>query len=430
MLAIAGFVLVLALIVALVKFKLMPITVFSTLPIITALIIGVSFPDTMRMVAYGMIDVLPTAALFVGSITYFGIMGDVGLFDPPVNWLTKRIKSSAVSVLIIAACIALISHLDGSGATTILITVPVMVPIARAMKMRMLPLSFIVTMMIGVMNFLPWGGPLGRAATVIGSDTVTLWYQILPVQIFGLVLVFASCFLIARIETKKGYFTASEVAVGGPQLSEADQELRRPKLFIVNLLLTITVLALLFLGVPAFIPFLIGIGIALPVNYWKGGERAQTARIKAHAKNVLPMIITIIGAGMLLGVLNDSGIIEAMADVIVRGLPPALGSVLHVIMGILSMPLTIVFDADTLNYGILPVVIEVGNNFGVTATQSALAMAVGHNMAVGLCMTSATVYFGLGMYGLEYGEAFKYSFLKVLAFGTLLILFGWAVGVL
>lgn len=431
MLAIAGFIMIGILIIALIKFKSLPITVFSTLPLITALMIGCSITDSMTMVAKGIIKVLPTAALFVGSITYFGIMSDVGLFDPPIAWLTKKIKPSVFSVLTITACVAMTAHLDGSGVATLLITVPALLPIVKGLKIRVMPFSFIVTLCIGVMNFLPWGGPIGRAATVIGSDAVSLWKQILPVQIFGIIMVFVTCFLISKQEVRKGYFVYStETRVNLRELSPEEADLRRPKLFWVNLAVTVFVFIMLFLGIPAFIPFLMGIGIVLPLNYGKGGEKAQTARIKAHAKNVLPMIITIIGAGMLLGVLTDSGMVDAMATTIVSVIPQSLGRFIHVIMGILAVPLSLVFDADTMNYGILPVISAMGEAYGISPMQSALAIAVGHNMGIGLCMTSASVYFGLGLFGLQYEEAFKYSFLKNFAFGAILILFGALIGVL
>lgn len=431
MLAAVGFVMILLLIIGLVKFKLLPITVFSTLPLLAALAVGADFPGAMKMVAMGMIDVLPTAALFVGSITYFGVMSDAGMFDRPVNWLTRRIRPSVFSVLVIACCVAMISHLDGSGATTILITVPAMLPVAKAMKVRVLPLSFVITMTIGVMNFLLWGGPLGRAATVVGSDTVTLWKQVLPIQLLGMALLFVTCWLLAKQEEKHGYGAVS--LAGGPAagaVTPEEEALKRPGLFWYNLGLTVLVIVLLFVGVPAFIPFLLGLAIALPLNYGKGGEAAQTTRIKAQAKNVLPMIITIIGAGMLLGVLNGSGMIDAMTGMIVSVIPASLGKFLHVIMDVLAIPLSLVFEADTMNFGILPVVTSMGQAYGVSPIKSALAIAVGHNMGIGMCMTSATVYFALGLFGIEYSEALKYGFWKTLAFGVVLVLFGAVVGVL
>lgn len=429
MTVLVGFLMVIILIVALVKFKVLPISVFATLPLIAAFILGFSVTEVFTMAAKGIISVLPTAALFVGSITYFGIMSDAGLFDRPVNWLVKKIKPSVFGVLAVAICVGMISHLDGSGTTTIMVTVPAMLPVAKKLKIRTLPLAFIVTMTIGVMNFLPWGGPLGRAATVVGSDTITLWKQILPVQIFGIVLLFVSAWLIAKQEEKLGY-AAQGVTEESSQIAQKGSDLLRPKMFWGNVILTVLVVVLLFLGCPAFLPFLIGIAIALPLNYGKDGDRAQEARIKAHAGNVVPMIITIIGAGIFLGVLQDGGIIEAMAAGIVSLIPAQLGQFLHVIMGILAIPMSLVFEADTMNYGILPVVAQIGSSYGISQTASTLAIAIGHNTGIGLCMTSASVYFALGLFELDYATALKYSFFKTLAFGALLVLFGTVVGVL
>lgn len=431
MAAFIGFLMIVALIVALVKFKVLPISVFATLPLAAAFALGFGPTEVFTMAAKGIIGVLPTAALFVGSITYFGVMNDVGLFDRPVNWLVKRIRPSVFSVLAAAICVAMISHLDGSGATTIMITVPAMLPIAQKLKVRTLPLAFVVTMTIGVMNFLPWGGPLGRASTVVGSDTITLWKQILPVQLFGIALLFAAAWLVAKQEERKG-FTAQRPDGGGQQAERGGQanELLRPRLYWWNVAVTVFVLALLFLGCPAFLPFLIGLAIVLPLNYGKQGDRAQEARIKAHAGQVVPMVLTIIGAGIFLGVLQDGGIIEQMAGLIVSLIPSQLGQFLHAIMGVLAIPMSLVFEADTMNYGILPVVAQIGTSYGVPQTASALAIAIGHNMGVGLCMTSATVYFALGLFGLEYGEALRYSFWKTIAFGAVLVVFGALIGVL
>lgn len=431
MTALIGFIMIILLIVLLVKYKALPISVFATLPLIAAFVLGFGVTEVFTMAASGIINVLPTAALFVGSITYFGIMSDAGLFDRPVNWLVKKIKPNTFGVLVMTVCIAMISHLDGSGATTMMITVPVIWPILKKVKMRILPAAFMVILTMSIMNFLPWGGPLGRAATVVGTDTVTLWKIILPVQIFGVILLFGVAWLLANQEEKKGFgaqtVTDKELVAG---VDEKQESLRRPQLFWANLILTIVVIALLFLGCPAFLPFLIGIGIALPLNYGKGGERAQTARIKAHAGNVVPMIITIIGAGIFLGVLQDGGIAEAMAEVIVSVIPASLGKYLHIVMAVLAVPMSMVFEADTMNYGILPVVAEIGASYGISQTTSALAIAIGHNMGVTMCMTSATVYFGLGLFELEYGEMVKYNFLKVLAIDVLLVIFAVIVGVL
>ena len=427
--ALVGIVMIAILIIALLKFKVLPITFFATVPFIAAAVLGFGITDIFYMTAKGVISVLPTAALFVFYITYFGIMSDAGMFDRPVNWLLSHIKPTVFGVLIATVAISMISHLDGSGTTTIMITVPAILPIIHKLKIRKLPPAFMMTMTISVMNLLPWGGPLGRAAVVVGEETSALWRQVLPVQIFGIVLLFGLAWLLARQEEKLGYSAVVPESLGNESV-ERESEFARPKLFWANVALTVIVIVLLFLGVPAFLPFMFGLAIALPMNYGKDGDRFMTKRITAHAGDVVPMVMTIMGAGIFLGVLQDAGIIDGIAAAIVSVIPSALGSVLHAIFGILAIPLSLVLDADSMNLGILPFVMQVGEQYGVAATKTALAIAIGHNTGIGFCMTSASVYFALGLLGIEYRDSLKYSFFKALIFGSCMVLFGVLVGVL
>ncbi len=427
--AIIGFVMIAVLIVSLLKFKLLPITFFATVPLIAAALLGFSITEIFKMTALGVIDVLPTAALFVFSITYFGVMSDAGMFDKPVNWMLKRLKPNVFSVLVATIVIAMTSHLDGSGVTTIMITVPAMLPVLEKLKVRKLPMAFMLMMTISVMNLLPWGGPLGRASVVVGVDTPALWRQVIPVQIFGFALLFVTAWIIAKQEERLGY-AAQSAAVEVETVSGKENEFARPKLFLANVALTVVVIALLFLGCPAFLPFMIGLAVALPMNYYNLGERGMTKRIAAHAGDVVPMVATIMGAGIFLGVLNDAGIITGMAGAIIKVVPDVLGPVLHVVFAILAIPMSLVLDADSMNLGILPFISQVSLQYNIPEVKTALAIAIGHNTGIGFCMTSASVYFGLGLIGLEYGETLKYSFFKALAFGSCLILFGVLTGVL
>ncbi|MBO4887306.1 MAG: citrate transporter [Firmicutes bacterium] len=425
--ALVGFIMIAIIIVALIKFKMLPITVFATLPFIAAAVLGFGVVDIFTMTAKGVISVLPTATLFVFSITYFGIMTDVGLFDRPIAWLTKHMKTSVFGIMVATILISIVGHLDGSGTTTLMIAVPAIFPIVEKLKIRKLPVAFMLTMTIAVMNLLPWGGPMGRAAVVLSMDVTDLWKQILPVQIFGIVVLFVFAWFLAKSEEKRGF--AAQPYDGDISGTEAkERELARPKLFWFNLILTVIVIALLFFGCPAFLPFMIGVAIALPVNYGKNGDTAMTARIKAHAGNVVPMILTIMGAGIFLGVLNNAGIISAMASTIVSVFPKALGRFADVIFGIFSYPLAIIFDADSMVLGLVPFIAEVGEAYGVPQINTVLAMTVGYDMGVGLCVTGAAVYFGCGLMGIEYRDSLKYSFFKAMIFSVALVVFGVIIG--
>src|SRR5699024_4479474 len=81
------------------------------------------------------------------------------------------------------------SQLDGSGASTFLITIPALLPIYRQMKMSPYLLLLLIAGSASIMNMVPWAGPVGRAASVLGMDPTDLWRSMIPVQIIVIVLM-------------------------------------------------------------------------------------------------------------------------------------------------------------------------------------------------------------------------------------------------
>lgn len=420
MLVAVGFLMLLVLAVLVVKGKFLPGMVLGILPIITALAIGTGLSNTMRFVAIGMMDVLPVVALFLFSITYFGIMMDVGLFDRIVKALVGKVGNSIFSVLCITALIAIVSHLDGSGVSTLLITVPAMLPVFSAMNIRRVLLLLSLALPISVMNLLPWAGPVGRVASVLGVDPGTIWQSVIPVQIIGLVMIFVVLYFAAKIETKRGELT-SHADLQSQAWSMTDEEvaLKRPKMWWVNLILTLILLATLVAGIPSFIVFMVGCILALGINFKTMKE--QHDRLRAHAKNVIPIAFTIVCAGAFLGVLNETGMVGAMANALLNIFPAALGQTMHVIAAIIIQPLAFVLDADPIIFGVFPVLLSAAGQYGITAISMASVFLVSYVIATTLCMTSPTVYFALGMVGIEYKDAFKYLYRYILVFGTLMI---------
>ncbi|MBR5981032.1 MAG: citrate transporter, partial [Firmicutes bacterium] len=258
----------LALIFFIVRGKLLPGTVLAILPIIAALVIGTGFTETLTMAHEGMLGTATVVCVYIFAAIYFSIMSDAGLFDPIIKLLlkSKRFGKTIFSVVCAGAVIAMLSHMDGSGVTTLMITVPPMLIVFDKLKIRRTTLGAIFVLVTGTMNLLPWGGPVTRAATVINMDLMELYWKIFPVQILGLVISFIFLYLISRKEEKEGVFEPGTVDVS-MEISEAEQALRRPKLFWFNLGLTVLILITLFVGLPPHLAFLIGNAIALPVNY-------------------------------------------------------------------------------------------------------------------------------------------------------------------
>ncbi len=90
-----------------------------------------TWEDIASLIKSGFSSTGPTAALFVFSVLYFGIMTDAGMFDVIIGKLMLLVKDSVVGVCIMTCIIALIGHLDGGGASTFCIVVPAMLPVYK-----------------------------------------------------------------------------------------------------------------------------------------------------------------------------------------------------------------------------------------------------------------------------------------------------------
>ncbi|MDR1901818.1 MAG: hypothetical protein LBQ88_05985 [Treponema sp.] len=286
---VAATVLLLAIIlILLLKSNFLPGNIMALAPLIVALVIGTGFENTMEFMHAGISDVLVIAALFIFASIYFGIMSDAGLFEPIINALMKSriIGKSVFSVVAITAVIGMITHLDGQGLTTLMVTVPPMLIVFDKLKISRTMMPLIFNTVVAVMNLLPWAGPIPRAAVVLNMDVMDIYGKILPIHIIAVLLSFAILYLASKAEQKRGEFIpASDAGFGQIKISDAERALRRPKLFWVNMVITLVLLASLFIGLPSYIVFLVACAIVLPLNYRTTKE--QNARIKAVAGNTL-----------------------------------------------------------------------------------------------------------------------------------------------
>lgn len=90
MLALIGFLLMAVLMVVLIKSWVSPPVAFIVLPLVAAIVAGFSLEEIGGFIGTGMESMLGTAVLFVFSISYFTLMNEIGLFDPIINFLTKK----------------------------------------------------------------------------------------------------------------------------------------------------------------------------------------------------------------------------------------------------------------------------------------------------------------------------------------------------
>ena len=299
---------------------------------------------------------------------------------------------------------------------------------------------------MGVLNLMPWAGPTMRAASVLGIEAGSLWGTLIPVQIFGIVLCLAHAVLAGFQEKARGAGLTGklakeegEVVVDAAAEDAAKNELARPKLFWFNLILTIAVIALLIKDIfPSYVPFMFGVAIAILVNY--PGAKMQKKVINLHAGPALMMCSTLMGAAVLMGILvktvegadgtEIASVVTNMSSLITMILPAALGRHLPIVIGILSVPLALAFDTDSYFYGMLPVMIGIGAEFGVQALPIAVAMVVCRNCATFISPMVPATLLGIGLADVDIKDHIKASFLYVWAFSIICMLFAIILGIM
>ena len=409
MVAFIGFVMIVAIVVLLLKGKMSPIVVLTLVPGVAALLLGYNPIEIADFIKDGVKTTTTNGILFIFSVIYFGVMSDTGMFDVIVKKLVKLAGDNVIAVTVATAIIATIAHLDGTTATTVLITIPALYPVYKKMNIDPKILLCLTGACMGVMNLLPWGGPVARAATVISMDANDLWHILIPVQILGLVANIVVGVLLGMYAKKHGAGRdKGEIIEADEKTQQEEEALRRPKLLIINLLLTIGLLAVLSAGVvTSYVAFMVALALALAINY--PDLKLQDKLIKKHAPAALIISATLFAAGAMVGIFDGTNMLTDMANVIIGIVPDFMGKYLHIIFGVLALPLGLCIGTDAYFYGIMPLVIEVGATYGIAPLSTAVTMIIGKNLALMVSPLVPATYLAIGLTNTELKDHMKFS---------------------
>ncbi|MED4017871.1 CitMHS family transporter [Sutcliffiella cohnii] len=440
MLSIIGFATILTIVILLLKGRISPIIGLVLVPIIGALIAGFGIAEIGGFFSEGIDKVINVVIMFIFAILFFGIMQDAGLFDPIINKMIAITRGNVVAVAVGTVFIAAIAHLDGSGASTFLITIPALLPLYKRLKMSPYLLLLLVGTSASILNMLPWAGPLGRTAAVLGLDPTELWRPLIPLQIIGLFLLTCMALilgirekrriaLLRETESSQDEVAAAQEYAESSYQKEKDISLARPKLLWVNLLLTLGMIGMLVWGIiPAGFIFMIFLSIALLLNYPKVDD--QMARIKAHAPNALLMASIILAAGSFLGILGGTGMLNSIAVDMVKILPAFIVPYLHLIIGAFGVPFELILNTDAYYFALLPVVEQIVVTYGVESVTAAYSMIIGNIIGTFVSPFSPALWLALGLAGCEMGKHIRYSIFWVWGFSLVLMVVAIVLGII
>lgn len=404
-LAIIGFILIIILMYVLIGEKMSPPMAFIILPLIAAVVSGASIADISLYVNDGLASILNTAVLFLFSISFFTLMSEQGLFDPLVDFVISKVGNKITAIFIAVLLVATVAHLDGSGASTYLIAIPAFKPIMD--KLGVKPVVFLGTVigLMAAMNIIPWGGPTIRAASVAGVEVSDLYSFILP----AVVVMFLLAIINAVINSRRKREGSVDGNVNIVDLAgDVTSEPKTSKgLYIYNLVVTLIMLALLFIdtGLPMHFIFMVAYAFAILGNFRSVKEQGK--KIQEYGNNAIVMTMTLFAVGIFIGVIEGSGMVEAMATTIINALPEFIAPHTHWFLALFSVPLMMVLGTDAFYFALLPIVIGIVEPFGISASTVAATFLITGTYGTYISPTVAANYVGVSLAGTTIGEHIK-----------------------
>ncbi len=210
MLVLLGFAMIAVFMVLIMTKKLTPVLALIIVPTVFGLFAGAGL-GIGDMVMDSMKSMTSTAALLMFAIIYFGLMIDVGLFDPLVRFILRKLGNDPAKVVLGTALLAAAVSLDGDGSTTFILTTAAMLPIYLRLKMSPVVLTCVAGLANGTMNIVPWGGPTARAASALKIDVNDVFVPMIPSLIAGLAVVLVFAWVLGLQERNRLRATAPEI---------------------------------------------------------------------------------------------------------------------------------------------------------------------------------------------------------------------------
>lgn len=405
MLALLGFGMIVVFMTLIMTRRMSAIAALILVPIMFGLLAGHG-TDMTGMALSGITALAPTAAALVFAVLYFSIMTDAGLFDPLVKGAVRFAKGDPLRVALATFVVAALVSLDGDGATTAIVTIGAFLPIYRRLGMNPLILAVLLGSANSVINMTPWGGPAARVASALQVNVMDVFVPLIPTMIIGLVATFVIAWILGLMERKRLGVAPAESTVANVAF-EREPGVERPKLIWINLLLTLALLGCVIGQVlPLPIAFMIGLTLALLINYPK--VDSQRERLSAHANNVLAIVLLIFSAGVFTGILDGTGMVQAMGESLLAVIPPEAGPYFGPMIALASAPFTFVMSNDAYYFGIVPILAETAGHFGVEPVEVARASLLGVNIH-SLSPLVAPIYLVSSLLKVEVGDLQRFG---------------------
>jgi len=393
-------------------------------PILFAAIAGFG-PEIPDLVMDGLRKIAPTAVLLLFAILYFGLMIDVGLFDPLVRFVVRKCHGDPLRVIVGTCALSMCISLDGDGSTTYLLVVTAMMPLHLRLGINPLILPAVTVMPNAIINVAPWGGPTARVMSALHVDVGQVFVPMIPAILLACAGSLAIAAYFGVQERRRlgtiNFDTVSEADLDA-QINEATRAVvpRPGWLRGFNAALTTAMMGLLVADlVPLALVFMVGFAIAMVVNFPNVAD--QRDRIASHASSVLNVVAVVFGAGAFTGIMMGTGMTDALAQSVVAMIPEQAGQYIPLITAVLSAPFTFFLSNDAFYFGVVPVLAQAAAEYGIPPEVIARAALVGQPVHM-LSPLVPAAFVLVGLAKVEFGDHQRFTIKWAILLAGLMLL--------
>ncbi len=419
MLAVLGFAMIITFMYLILSQRMSPFSAMIVIPIIFGVISGAGL-EMGKMMIDGIKGVINTAVMLLFSILYFGIMIDAGLFDSLIVRILKIVKGDPLRIIMGTVILTAFMALGGDGSTTFMVVVTTMLPLYKRLGINSIILAVFTLMTTNILNLVPWGGPTSRVMSALNLEVSEIIPYLIPGAILALIFILGVAYFIGKRErTRLGTSSFDDDALGEviTSVEQRKPQLKRPRLFGVNMVLTVALMSGLVLEVaPLAVLFGIGVALAVIINY--PSLKEQRDRFSEHAPTAINVITIIFAAGIFMGIFTGTKMSDAMALSLINMIPPSFGPYMALITAFISIPATFFLTNDTYYFAVVPLLAKIAGNYGISPAEIARASLMGHPIHF-LSPLIGSIWLLLGMTEVTLSDLQKYAF--PLAIGMMII---------
>jgi len=149
----------------------------------------------------------------------------------------------------------------------------------------------------------------------------------------------------------------------------------------------------------------------------------------AHAANIVPVVSLIFAAGIFVGILSGTKMVDAIAASVISAVPDWMGPYMAIVTAVLSVPFTFFISNDAFYFGILPILAKAAAVYGIGAVEIGRASLIGQQVHL-LSPLVASTYLLVGLAEVEFGDHQRYTLLWALSAALVMLVATIAFGVI